>query len=73
VEVSAGAACAAGSLESSHVLRALGRGQEIDGGGIRFSLGARTTEAEIERVLELLPPLVERVRAAQVQGIGVRV
>jgi len=73
VEVSAGAACAAGSLESSHVLRAMGRGPEIDGGGIRFSLGARTTEAEIERVLELLPPLVERVRAAQVQGIGVRV
>ena len=64
VEVSAGAACASGSLESSHVLQAMGRRPEIDGGGIRFSLGAGTTEAEIERVLELLPPLVERVRAA---------
>ncbi len=73
VEVSAGAACASGALESSHVLRAMGRRPEIDGGGIRFSLGAGTTEAEIERVLELLPPLVERVRTATVRGIGVRV
>ena len=64
VEVSAGAACASGSLESSHVLQAMGRRPEIEGGGIRFSLGAGTTEAEIERVLELLSPLVERVRAA---------
>jgi cysteine desulfurase len=64
VEVSAGAACASGSLESSHVLRAMGRTLEVDGGGVRFSLGAGTTEAEIERVLELLPPLVERVRTA---------
>ncbi|MDD5559619.1 cysteine desulfurase family protein [Candidatus Methylomirabilis sp.] len=73
VEVSAGAACASGALESSHVLRAMGRRSEIDGGGIRFSLGAGTTEAEIDRILELLPPLVERVRAAKVEGIGGRV
>jgi cysteine desulfurase len=73
VEVSAGAACASGSTESSQVLQAMGRRPEIDGGGIRFSLGAGTTEAEIERVLELLPPLVERVRAATLQGIGFRV
>lgn len=73
VEVSAGAACASGALESSHVLRAMGRRPEIDGGGIRFSLGAGTTEAEVERVLELLPLLVGRVRAAEIQGIGVRV
>jgi cysteine desulfurase len=70
VEVSAGAACASGSLESSHVLRAMGRSSENDGGGIRFSLGAGTTEAEIGRALELLPPLVERVRAATRQGAG---
>ncbi|MBZ0169273.1 cysteine desulfurase [Candidatus Methylomirabilis lanthanidiphila] len=73
IEVSAGAACASGSPESSHVLRAMGRRPEIDGGGIRFSLGAGTTEAEIEHILDLLPPLVERVRAAEIQGIGVRV
>ncbi|MDE2059387.1 MAG: cysteine desulfurase [candidate division NC10 bacterium] len=73
VEVSAGAACAAGSLESSHVLWAMGRRPEIDGGGIRFSLGAGTTTTEIEHVLALFPPLVERVRAAKVEGIGDRV
>lgn len=70
IEVSAGAACASGSPESSHVLRAMGRRPEIDGGGIRFSLGAETTETEIERILALLPPLVERVRAATLQGVG---
>ncbi len=73
IEVSAGAACASGAPESSHVLQAMSRRPDIDGGGIRFSLGAATTEAEIERVLDLLPPLVERVRAAKVEGIGVRV
>ena len=70
IEVSAGAACAAGSPESSHVLRAMGRRPEIDGGGIRLSLGAGTTEAEIERILELLPPLVERVRTATLPSVG---
>lgn len=73
VEVSAGAACASGSPESSHVLQAMGRRPEIDGGGIRFSLGAATTETEIERVLDLLPDVVERIRAAHVQGIAYRV
>lgn len=64
VEVSAGAACASGSLEPSHVLHAMGRRPEIDGGGIRFSLGAGTTEAEIRSVLDLLPGVVERIRDA---------
>jgi cysteine desulfurase len=65
IAVAAGAACTSGSLEPSHVLRAMGRREEIDGGAVRFSLGAGTTEAEIDRVLELLPGLVERIRAAQ--------
>lgn len=73
VEVSAGAACASGAPESSYVLQAMGRRPEIDGGGIRFSLGAATTEAEIERVIDLLPGVVERVRTATLQGAGVRV
>lgn len=73
VEIAAGAACASGAPESSHVLHAMGRRPEIDGGGIRFSLGAGTTATEIERVLDLLPGVVERIRAAHVQGIAYRV
>jgi cysteine sulfinate desulfinase/cysteine desulfurase-like protein len=42
----------------------MGRRPEIDGGGIRFSLGAGTTEAEIQSVLDLLPGVVERIRDA---------
>jgi cysteine desulfurase len=72
IEVSAGAACDSGASEPSHVLQAMGRRPDIDGGGIRFSLGAATTDAEIQRVLDLLPGVVERLRAANVQGIGAR-
>lgn len=73
IEVSAGAACASGSPEPSHVLEAMGRRPETLGGALRFSLGAGTTEAEIERVLELLPEVVERIRAAKLQSTGYRV
>ena len=68
IAVSAGAACTSGSLEPSHVLQAMGRRPDIEGGGLRFSLGAGTTEAEIERLLDLLPGLVERIRAAAASG-----
>lgn len=68
IAVSAGAACTSGSLEPSHVLQAMGRSPDIDGGGIRFSLGAGTTEAEIECLLDLLPGLVERILAAAASG-----
>jgi len=64
IAASAGAACTSGSLERSHVLQAMGRRPEVHGGAVRFSLGAGTTEAEIERVLDLLPAVVERIRAA---------
>ena len=64
VAVSAGSACAAGSLEPSHVLLALGRDTAAAKSAIRFSVGKNTTEQEIERVLEVLPAVVERVRVA---------
>ncbi len=66
VAVAAGAACTSGSLEPSHVLQAMGWSPEDDGGAIRFSLGIGTTEAEIDRVLDLLPWLVQRVRGATI-------
>ncbi len=62
VAVSSGAACSSGSLEPSHVLEAMGLPRERVEGSVRFSLGRGTTPEEIGRVLEILPPIVERMR-----------
>ncbi|MDJ0898938.1 MAG: cysteine desulfurase NifS [Xenococcus sp. MO_188.B8] len=59
---SSGSACTSGSLEPSHVLRALGLPYSVLHGSIRFSLSRYTTEAEIDRVLEVLPGIIERLR-----------
>jgi cysteine desulfurase len=59
---SAGAACASGSLEPSHVLRAMGVPETIAHGAIRFSLSRYTTDAEIDRALEILPRVITRLR-----------
>lgn len=59
---SSGSACASGSLEPSHVLRALGLPYSVLHGSIRFSLSRLTTEAEIDRVLEVLPGIIDRLR-----------
>lgn len=61
--VSAGAACASGSLEASHVLKAMGLEDRVVHGGIRFSLSRYTTDRELERTMEVLPPVIERLRA----------
>lgn len=62
VAVSAGSACTSGVLEPSHVIAALGIEPRWHEGVLRFSLGAGTSEQEIERVLVMLPGLVEAVR-----------
>jgi cysteine desulfurase len=64
VSASAGAACASGSIQPSHVLSAMGRTPEQARASLRFSLGHGVEEAQIERVLGLLPDLVARVREA---------
>ncbi len=64
VAVSAGAACASGSIEPSHVLSSLGRTPEEARGALRFSTGHGNTPDQIDRVLGLLPELVARARAA---------
>lgn len=64
IAVSTGSACAAGSLEPSHVLLALGRNVTEAKSAIRFSVGRETTEQDIDQVLAVLPGVVERVRAA---------
>lgn len=59
---SSGSACTSGSLEPSHVLRAMKVPFQFAHGSIRFSLSAQTTEAEIDLVLKELPPIIERLR-----------
>jgi cysteine desulfurase len=62
IAVSSGAACSSGALEPSHVLEAMGLARERTASAIRFSLGRETRPEEIDRVLEVLPPLVARMR-----------
>lgn len=62
IEISAGSACTSGSLEPSHVMTAIGLEGSRARGSIRLSLGRTNTTAEIERTLEVLPGLVERLR-----------
>lgn len=59
---SSGSACTSGSLEPSHVLRAMGLPYTTLHGSIRFSLSRYTTEAEVDRVLEVMPGIVQRLR-----------
>ena len=59
---SSGSACTSGSLEPSHVLRAMGVPFTAAHGSIRFSLSRYNTEDEIDKILEVLPPIIERLR-----------
>jgi len=61
IAVSTGSACAAGNLEASNTLLAMGITPEISHYSLRFSLGRWTTAAEIDYVLEQLPPIVQRL------------
>ena len=60
---SAGAACSSGSLEPSHVLKAMRIDERIAHGAIRFSLSRYTTDEEIGQTLEVLPAVIARLRA----------
>ncbi len=59
---SSGSACTSGSLEPSHVLRAMGVPFTSAHGSIRFSLSLYNTEAEIDYVIEKVPPIIKRLR-----------
>lgn len=60
---SSGSACTSGSLEPSHVLRAMGLPYTTLHGSIRFSLCRYTTEEEIDQVIAVMPEIVEKLRA----------
>lgn len=62
IAVSSGSACSSGAVATSHVLTAMGITGDLTGPAVRFSLGWKTTEREIERVLAVVPPLLERLR-----------
>ena len=59
---SSGSACTTGSLEPSHVLRAMGVPYTAAHGSIRFSFSRYNTDEEVDKVLEVLPPVIARLR-----------
>ena len=63
VAASSGSACTSGSLEPSHVLMAMGVRPELAHGSLRLSLGRASTAGDVDYVLEVLPPIVERLRS----------
>ncbi|MGW4844711.1 cysteine desulfurase family protein [Nocardia brasiliensis] len=68
VECSTGSACTAGVASPSHVLIAMGVEPWQARGSLRFSLGHTSTRAEVDRLLEVLPQVVQRARAAGLAG-----
>jgi cysteine desulfurase len=76
VAVSTGSACSSGSLEPSHVLKAMGLPAHRTQNSLRFSLGMFSTGEEVDRVVEILPRLVEKLRALTRNGrnleLGIR-
>jgi cysteine desulfurase len=70
IAVSAGSACAAGSLEPSHVLLAMGRSAEEARAALRISLGQGTTDADVDALATALPSVVARSRGTDVRETG---
>jgi cysteine desulfurase len=69
---SAGSACTAGSMEPSHVLRAMGLSRERALGSVRFSFSRVNTDGEVDRVLAVLPGVIRRLREAPMSPEEVR-
>lgn len=63
IATSSGSACSTGSSEPSHVLLAMGVPPELARGSIRMTLGHQNTQEDVDRVLEVLPGIIERLRA----------
>ncbi len=62
IYASTGSACASGSMEPSHVLMAIGLSPELAHGSLRLTIGAGTTETDVDYVMEKLPAIVKRIR-----------
>ena len=72
VAVSTGSACSSGTLEPSHVLKAMGLPAHRTQNSLRFSLGTFSTEAEVDFVAGILPRLVEKLRGLTQKPAGAR-
>jgi cysteine desulfurase len=70
IAVSTGSACSSGTLEPSHVLKAMGLGSSRAQSSLRFSLGSATSETDIDRVVAVLPGLVQKLRALTRSTVG---
>ncbi len=70
IAVSTGSACSSGTLEPSHVLKAMGFPVHRTQNSLRFSLGLFSTEEEVARVIAALPRLVEKLRSLTRGGVG---
>jgi cysteine desulfurase len=68
VAVSTGSACSSGTLEPSHVLKAMGLSSHRAQNSIRFSLGASNTDEQIDHVIEILPRIVTKLRSLSAVG-----
>jgi cysteine desulfurase len=62
IAASSGSACTSGSLDPSHVLLSIGLPHEIAHGSLRLTFGDKNTEEDIDYVMEVLPPIIERLR-----------
>lgn len=62
---SSGSACTAGSVDPSHVLQAIGLSKEQARSSLRLSLGVQNTEADVERLLQVIPEVVSKLRSFQ--------
>jgi len=65
---SAGSACSSGSINPSHVLTAMGVTRDEARASLRFSIGRTTTEADIDRALEIIPRIIAKLRAERPAG-----
>ncbi len=70
IAASSGSACTSGSLDPSHVLLAIGLPHEVAHGSLRMTLSSDTTQADIDRVLEVLPGIVADLRSMSVLNAG---
>jgi cysteine desulfurase len=62
IQAASGSACTTGMPEPSHVLTAMGIPHNLALGALRLSLGRQTGEADIDRVLDILPDIIQKIR-----------